>query len=128
MSSVLGELWRAELLPENVARRVRIKDVVPHREEKRERAVLTDAELPANEPVSKSLCGNCTACVDACPGNAMTGNDWRAGLRRDLLYDAFVCRETALKIAATRIGIRLTLCGICINVCPWTQKYIAGSG
>ncbi len=45
VSSVLGDLWRAELLPENVARRVRIKDVVPHREEKKERAVLTDAEL-----------------------------------------------------------------------------------
>jgi epoxyqueuosine reductase QueG len=90
--------------------------------------VLTDAELPANEPISKSLCGNCTACVDACPGNALTGNDWQAGLQRDSLYDAFVCRETALKIAATRTGIRVTLCGMCINVCPWTQQYIARSG
>lgn len=90
--------------------------------------VLTDAELPTNEPVSKSLCGNCTACVDACPGHAISGKDWQAGLQRDSLYDAFVCRETALKIAAKRVGIQLTLCGMCINVCPWTQHYIAGSG
>jgi len=87
--------------------------------------VLTDAELPASEPVSQSLCGNCTACVDACPCHAISGKDWQAGLQRDSLYDAFACREAAHKIAATRIGIRLTLCGICINACPWTQKYIA---
>jgi len=86
--------------------------------------VLTDAELPTNKPVSKSLCGTCTACVDACPGNALTGNDWQVGLDRDSLYDAFACRQAALKMAATRIGIQLTLCGMCINICPWTQQYV----
>jgi integrase len=45
VSSVLGELWREETLPENVAKRVTVKDVLPHREQKKERAVLTDAEL-----------------------------------------------------------------------------------
>lgn len=86
--------------------------------------VLTDAELPVNEPVSQSLCGNCTACVDACPGNTISGKDWQAGVPRDFMYDAFACQKTARQIAATQVGIQLTLCGICINVCPWTQKYV----
>jgi len=86
--------------------------------------VLTDAGLPANEPVNKSMCGNCTSCVDACPGNAISGKDWQTGFQRDFLYDAFACRRTAQQFSATREGIRDNICGICINVCPWTQQYI----
>jgi len=87
--------------------------------------VLTDTDLPTNEPFTKSLCGNCTACVDACPGHAISGKDWEAGLQRDSLYDAFACREAARSAAAKQVGIRLTLCGMCINICPWTRQYIA---
>jgi epoxyqueuosine reductase len=35
-------------------------------------AVLTNADLVANEPFEKDLCGDCCACVDACPVNALT--------------------------------------------------------
>jgi hypothetical protein len=43
VSAVLGELWRDEMLPENVAKRVRIPKHA--RVDKRERCVLTDDEL-----------------------------------------------------------------------------------
>ena len=43
ISAVLGELWRAEMLPENVAAKVRIPKHA--RVDRRERAVLTDEEL-----------------------------------------------------------------------------------
>ena len=47
VSAVLGELWRAEELPENVCQRVRVPEALPEavEESKRERAVLTDDEL-----------------------------------------------------------------------------------
>jgi len=86
--------------------------------------VLTDAELPVGEPIDESYCGNCTACVDACPGHAPSGKDWKVGINRDSFFDAFACRTTARELALKRLGIQDTICGICIAVCPWTQKYI----
>lgn len=86
--------------------------------------VLTDAQLPTNHPVDAVLCGKCTACVDACPAHAVSGKDWRIDLRRDAFYDPFACRKAAIKQMVKNTGIRETLCGICIAVCPWTQKYV----
>lgn len=47
VSVVLGELWRAEVLPENVCARVQVPEALPEVSErsKKERAVLTDEEL-----------------------------------------------------------------------------------
>lgn len=47
VSAVLGKLWRAELLPENVCARVLVPDALPEVAERaaKERAVLTDDEL-----------------------------------------------------------------------------------
>jgi len=85
--------------------------------------VLTDAELPAGEAIDSSQCGNCTACVDACPAHAPSGRDWQVGLYRDSFFDPFACQKAAQELAAKRTGKRETICGICIAVCPWTQKY-----
>ena len=86
--------------------------------------VLTDAPLPVSEPVEVSLCGECISCVDVCPGLALSGTDWKKGIGRDELYNAFACQKTARELMMQRVGIRKTLCGMCIVACPWTQKYI----
>ncbi|MHC4537651.1 MAG: 4Fe-4S double cluster binding domain-containing protein [Planctomycetota bacterium] len=70
------------------------------------------------------MCGDCRECADHCPAKAIKGNNWQLGCSRDSIYDAFACCETATKLAK-KIGIQPTICGICINVCPWTQKYIS---
>ena len=87
-------------------------------------SVLTDADLDTAEPVEQSMCGDCRQCVDHCPAKAIKGNNWQPGCSRDSIFDAFACCETATKLAK-KIGIQPTICGICINVCPWTQKYIS---
>ncbi len=86
--------------------------------------VLTDAELQTDHPVNADLCGKCSACVDSCPAHAPSGKNWQIGLHRDEFFNAFACRRNALEMASKRIGIVETICGICIAVCPWTQKYI----
>ena len=86
-------------------------------------SVLTNAELDTGEPVYKSMCGDCTRCRDACPGKAVSGKRWIVGMQRDEFYKAHDCRKAAREMAA-KAGIDLTLCGMCIYVCPWTQKYI----
>lgn len=87
-------------------------------------SVLTDAEIRTGSPVDESHCGDCRRCVDACPAMAIVGSHWRAGAPRESVYNAFACHETAIGLAREQ-GIEATICGICINVCPWTQKYIS---
>ncbi len=87
-------------------------------------SVLTNAELDIAVPVEKSMCSDCRCCVDRCPSKAIKGNNWQLGSSRDSIYDAFVCFETATKLSK-KLRIQSTICGICINVCPWTQKYIS---
>jgi len=91
--------------------------------------VLTDAELDVAAPTEQSMCGDCHHCVDHCPAKAIKGNNWQLGALRDSIYDAFACCEIAIKLSK-KVGIqstigRVAICGICINVCPWTQKYIS---
>lgn len=87
-------------------------------------SVLTNAELTTGKPLNTSQCGDCHRCVDCCPAGAIVGRNWRVNAPRVSIYNAFVCRDTA-KILARQQGINSTICGICINVCPWTQKYIS---
>lgn len=86
--------------------------------------VLTDLPITTGQPVNNSLCGECTACVDDCPGQASTGNNWEIGLHRDSFFDAFACREAAHRLARENIGVNNSICGKCIVVCPWTKKYL----
>jgi epoxyqueuosine reductase QueG/ribosomal protein S18 acetylase RimI-like enzyme len=87
-------------------------------------SVLTDAELETGRPVDVSSCGNCHQCVDHCPAQAIAGVHWQAGATRERIYNPAACFKTA-KILSSAQGIRGTICGVCINVCPWTQRYLA---
>jgi epoxyqueuosine reductase QueG len=87
-------------------------------------SVLTDAEFKTGKPVETSLCGDCHSCVDRCPAGAIVGYNWSVDTPRESIYNAFACRDTAKKLARQQ-GIDATICGICINVCPWTQKYLS---
>ncbi len=90
--------------------------------------VLTDASFQAGEPVKTSRCGECTDCVDICPGHAIVGLNWQPGMPRQSLYDAFACRRTAQEFEMTREGVHNNICGMCIAACPWTKKYLKQPG
>ncbi|MDO9508373.1 MAG: epoxyqueuosine reductase [Thermovirgaceae bacterium] len=85
--------------------------------------ILTDAPVSAGEPVTESSCGSCTCCVDACPVGAPTGREWRRGSSREDLVDIFACYRRAKEFARDS-GWNHSICGICIEACPWTKKYI----
>lgn len=90
-------------------------------------SVLTDAPLPVGKPVKDSRCGECDFCMKACPAGAVSGRQWHPGLERALFFDAFACRDCASRLGA-KAGSDRTVCGICIAVCPYTQRYINGKG
>ena len=85
---------------------------------------LTDAKFEAAKPLNASRCGDCRKCVDNCPAKAISGRNWKLGLEREAIYDAFACCDMTRRLS-NKIGFNTHICGICINVCPWTQKYIS---
>jgi len=89
--------------------------------------VLTDAPLPAGTPVVEPKCGDCTACVDACPAHAPSGREWRPEQQREDFYDAFACCDTSTR-RACELGLEHPICGICIAACPYTRRYLARNG
>ncbi len=87
-------------------------------------SLLTDAPLSVGEPINKSQCGNCTACMDHCPGKAITGKLWDVAMDRDEFFDAAACRKAARALSKKRLNEEISLCGKCIVVCPYTKRYI----
>lgn len=86
-------------------------------------SVLTDAPLEYNRQIIQSKCGSCMLCTNACPGKAISGKLWSPELEREEYFDAKACRKAAREIAAKAINKQITLCGKCIEICPYTRKY-----
>lgn len=85
--------------------------------------VLTNAPVECGVPVTKSLCKpECDICTNVCPGNAVKGGMWEAGIDRDTLLDPHACRRAARQYAKEQLGVEETLCALCIANCPWTKK------
>lgn len=74
--------------------------------------ILVDEDLPCAEPITKSNCGGCHECVDACPHGCLTGAIWRPGMSRDELLDARLCYTDGTEL-------RTRPCGYCLMACPW---------
>ncbi len=81
--------------------------------------VLVDEELTPDVEKRNVSCGKCRICVDACPAQAITGNDFYEGCERSHIFDAKKCSDH-MKNAYKHIG-RGSVCGICIAKCPFNR-------
>jgi epoxyqueuosine reductase QueG len=77
--------------------------------------LFTDLELDVGTPVTGGSCGSCRDCLDACPAGAGRDVDWRAGMARDLLFDAAACERHMDTLETAGV---LT-CGLCVAACPF---------
>ena len=86
-------------------------------------SVLTDIPFsPEQPPVMESRCGSCNICVESCPADAANGRLWKAGIDRGEFYDAFKCRAHCRTISKKNLDKEISICGICVAVCPIGQK------
>lgn len=87
--------------------------------------VFTDMDLPCGPPTTRSFCGRCTRCVEACPAGALTGSSWSPGLPREDILDAKACDRWKKENYSRLHGGHV--CGICSAVCPYGLKLVKKS-
>ena len=80
--------------------------------------VLTNANLPADKPV-EILCGDCKACVEACPSGAIIGKSFSPDAPYSERLNPSLCDKYQNQVR-DRFGKRV--CGLCIAACPYGKK------
>lgn len=81
--------------------------------------VLTDAPLAPTGSPMEPRCGECTACVDACPVHAFTGTMFSPDESREMRFDAAACDRYFKAMEKEK---SVAVCGMCLWVCPHGRK------
>ena len=86
--------------------------------------LLLDIPLEYDEPFIKDLCGTCTACIDACPTQALA--DYQLDATKCISYLTVELKSNFDADQKNQLNGWIYGCDICQQVCPWNikkQKY-----
>lgn len=81
--------------------------------------LLLSLELPPSEPI-RSLCGNCSRCLSACPTGALIAPGVMDA-RRCISYLTIEQRGQLPEELRAKIGRRVYGCDACQTCCPWNR-------
>lgn len=83
--------------------------------------ILLDFQLEYDTALVEDHCGNCTACLDACPTDAIV-QPYLVDSKRCLSYATIELRAAELPADITKnLNGWLYGCDICQDVCPWNR-------
>jgi len=82
--------------------------------------IYTDLPLPVDTPDKIEHCGTCTACLQACPTNAIVA-PYRVDARRCISYLTIEHRGSIPEELRSMMGNRIYGCDDCQLVCPWNR-------
>lgn len=82
--------------------------------------IYTDIPLPLDEPITKSHCGSCTACINICPTQAIVA-PYQLDARRCISYLTIELRDAIPIELRPLLGNRIYGCDDCQLVCPWNK-------
>lgn len=83
--------------------------------------LLLSIELEYDSHVSPDHCGSCTACIDACPTEAIIA-PYQLDARRCISYGTIELRDPELpEPIASHLENWVFGCDICQDVCPWSR-------
>jgi epoxyqueuosine reductase len=84
--------------------------------------IILDLELEYDKPI-KNYCGKCTACIDACPTNAIV-SEKVVDANKCISYQTIENKnEIDIKLKG-KFENRIFGCDICQDVCPWNKNPI----
>ncbi len=83
--------------------------------------LILDTELEYDDPFDNDLCGDCTACIDACPTAALEPYQLDAG--KCISYLTIEHRGDLPRDLAGKLSGWIYGCDICQEVCPWNIKF-----
>jgi epoxyqueuosine reductase len=81
--------------------------------------IMVDLPLPLSEPVS-GHCGQCTACIDVCPTQAIVA-PYQVDARRCISYLTIESDEPIPLALRPLLGNRIYGCDDCQLACPWNK-------
>jgi epoxyqueuosine reductase len=82
-------------------------------------SIFTTLELPS-DPAESDHCGQCRACLDACPTGALDA-PYRIDARACISYLTIEAKEQIPHAYREKIGNRIYGCDDCLAVCPWNK-------